>query len=241
MALAGLKAHISRNKLKGSGKKFVAVVSGGNMNFGRLRFVAERAEIGERREVLMSFKVPEQPGSFIKLHSYLLPRAVTEFSYRYSSSDGGFIICSFTLKASSSKASGPSLEEREQEVAEIITDLAQMGISAADLSGNEFAKSHLRHLVGGRSSIAHERVFRFEFPERPGALGKFLKNLKPDWNISLFHYRNHGADVGKVLVGLQPPPNGVADDKDLNEFLNELGFPFVEETNNVAYRNFLCA
>jgi threonine dehydratase len=211
------------------------------MNFGRLRFVAERAEIGERREVLMSFKVPEQPGSFIKLHSYLLPRAVTEFSYRYSSSEGGYIICSFLLKTASSKASGPSVEERAAEVAEIIADLGKMGIVGADLTDNEFAKSHVRHLVGGRSSLKYERIFRFEFPERPGALGRFLGNLKPDWNISLFHYRNHGADVGKVLVGLQPPPNGNADDKELNEFLDELGYPFVEETNNVAYRNFLCA
>lgn len=241
LALAGLKAHIQQNDLKNSGKTFVAVVSGGNMNFSRLRFVTERAEIGEGREVLMSFRVPEKPGSFIKLHKYLLPRAVTEFSYRYSDSKGGFIICSFTLKASSSKASGPTPEERAKEVAEIIADLKKLDIESMDLSDNEFAKSHVRHLVGGRSSIEHERVFRFEFPERPGALDRFLTNLHPGWNISLFHYRNHGADVGRVLVGLQTPPNGVADDEELNDFLNELGYPYVEETDNVAYRNFLCA
>jgi threonine dehydratase len=144
------------------------------------------------------------------------------------------------LRADTSSARSSS-RERAAEVAEIIADLSKLGIEGTDLSDNEFAKSHLRHLVGGRSTLAHERIFRFEFPERPGALGRFLTHLRPDWNISLFHYRNHGADVGKVLVGLQPPPNGTADDKELNEFLEELGYPFVEETNNVAYRNFLLA
>lgn len=200
LALAGLKAYISKNGYEGSGKKFVAVVSGGNMNFGRLRFVAERADIGERREVLMSFKVPEQPGSFIKLHNYLLPRAVTEFSYRYSSADAGYIICSFYLKSASAKASGPSPAERASEVAQIIADMGKMGVECDDLTDNEFAKSHVRHLVGGRSTVEHERIFRFEFPERPGALGRFLANLKPNWNISLFHYRNHGAGECSVLL-----------------------------------------
>ncbi|BEJ14601.1 hypothetical protein CspHIS471_0403680 [Cutaneotrichosporon sp. HIS471] len=241
LALAGLKGYIIRNNLQGSHKTFVAVVSGGNMNFGRLRFVAERAEIGEGREVLMSFRVPEKPGSFIKLHSYLLPRAVTEFSYRYNSPDYGYIICSFYLKGSSSRTGAPTPIERQKEIKDIIADLAKLDIEAADYTENEFAKSHLRHLVGGRSTVAHERLFRFEFPERPGALGRFLSVLKPNWNISLFHYRNHGADVGKVLVGLQPPPNGGNGGSiaDLNAFLAELNYPFVEETANVAYRRFL--
>ncbi|KAL1407087.1 threonine deaminase [Vanrija albida] len=237
LALAGLKAHIMRNGLQGSGKKFIAVVSGGNMNFGRLRFVAERADIGERREVLMSFQVPERPGSFVKLHNYLNPRAVTEFSYRYSPGLRGHIICSFYLKASSSSASGPSPNERQKEVDAIISDLGGMGIEARDLTDNEFAKSHVRHLVGGRANVEHERVFRFAFPERPGALARFLTSLKPDWNISLFHYRNHGADVGKVLVGLQVPPGS---ESALEEFLEQLGYPWVEETDNIAYQYFMC-
>lgn len=161
LALAGLKNFIHTNKLHNSGKTFVAVVSGGNMNFGRLRFVAERAEIGEGREVLMSFRVPEKPGSFIKLHSYLLPRAVTEFSYRYSSADYGYIICSFYLKGSSSRTGGPTSAERQKEISQIISDLALLDIEAADFTDNEFAKSHLRHLVGGRSNVNYERLFRF--------------------------------------------------------------------------------
>lgn len=161
LALAGLKRYILNNRLQGSGKTYVAVVSGGNMNFGRLRFVAERAEIGEGREVLMSFRVPEKPGSFVKLHNYLLPRAVTEFSYRYSSPDYGYIICSFYLKSSSSRGGGPSIADRQKEIAQIIKDLEERDIQAADMTDNEFAKSHLRHLVGGRSAMQYERLFRF--------------------------------------------------------------------------------
>ncbi|WVQ91476.1 threonine ammonia-lyase, biosynthetic [Cryptococcus gattii] len=175
LALAGLKAHIIRNNLQGAGKRFVAVISGGNMNFGRLRFVAERADVGERREVLMSIRIPEKPG---RLH----------------------------------------------------------GIEAVDLSEDEFAKSHVRHLVGGRSAVEHERIFRFEFPERPGALGNFLKGMKVEWNISMFHYRNHGADVGKVLIGVQVPSQ---DYPAFDEFLETLGYPYVEETNNEVYTMFL--
>ncbi|RSH85552.1 hypothetical protein EHS25_003691 [Saitozyma podzolica] len=236
LALAGLKAHIVRNRLQNSRKRFVAVVSGGNMNFGRLRFVAERAELGERREVLMSVRVPERAGSFIKFHSLLDGRAVTEFSYRYSSPRTGFIITSFLLRSSPSSASGPSPEARAKEVKEIIELLAANGIEAVDLSEDEFAKSHVRHLVGGRSAVQDERLFRFEFPERPNALGAFLKNLQPELSITLFHYRNHGADVGKVLVGIRVPPGA---EKGFERFLEELGYPFVEETQNAAYRNFL--
>ncbi|KAL7418803.1 threonine deaminase [Cryptotrichosporon argae] len=267
LALAGLKAHITRSGLVGSGKRFVAVVSGGNMNFGRLRFVAERAELGERREVLMSFKVPEGPGSFLKLHSRLAPRTVTEFSYRLSplpssspssssasstptlsSSSSlppfGYIICSFLLLTAA-----PTPAQRAAEVGAIIAALRDDGVHAVDLSEDEFAKSHVRHLVGGRSGVPDERVFRFEFPERPGALARFLANLRPAWNISMFHYRNHGADVGKVLVGLQAPsvpvPGGHGHGTDtpsaaLEGFLEELGYPYVEETSNPVYRNFLC-
>ena len=163
LALAGLKAYIARNNLIGANKRFVAVISGGNMNFGRLRFVAERAELGERREVLMSVKVPEQPGSFIKFHSLLDGRAVTEFSYRHSHAahQKGYIITSFLLRSSPSSASGPTPEARAKEVGEIIATLNSHGIEALDLSEDEFAKSHVRHLVGGRSRVEHERIFRF--------------------------------------------------------------------------------
>ncbi|KAK4688881.1 threonine dehydratase, partial [Tremellales sp. Uapishka_1] len=238
LALAGLKAYIMRNNLQNKNKRFVAIISGGNMNFGRLRFVAERAELGERREVLMSVKVPERAGTFVKLHSLLGSRAVTEFSYRHSSaSSSAYIICSFLLLSSPSSASGPSPEARKKEVGEIVDALAQNGMEGVDLSEDEFAKSHVRHLVGGRSEVKDERLFRFEFPERPGALSRFLNGMKGDWNITLFHYRNHGADVGKVLVGIQVPE---AASEALNDFLQELGYKNVEETDNPVYRHFLC-
>ncbi|WVQ80289.1 threonine ammonia-lyase, biosynthetic [Cryptococcus sp. DSM 104549] len=236
LALAGLKAHIIRNNLQNANKRFVAVISGGNMNFGRLRFVAERADVGERREVLMSVKCPEKAGSFLTFHRLLNGRAVTEFSYRYSSPTTGYIICSFLLSSSSASASGPSPAARAAEIAELVGQLAGVGIEATDLSEDEFAKDHVRHLVGGRSGVADERVFRFEFPERPGALGAFLNGMQHDWNISMFHYRNHGADVGKVLIGVQVPD---ADSEAWDKFLGELGYPFVEETANAAYAMFL--
>ncbi|OXG30188.1 threonine ammonia-lyase, biosynthetic [Cryptococcus neoformans Ze90-1] len=236
LSLAGLKAHIIRNNLQGAGKRFVAVISGGNMNFGRLRFVAERADVGERREVLMSVRVPEKPGSFLKFHSLLGSRAVTEFSYRHSNDSTGYIICSFLLSSSSSSSSGPSPEARAKEIHEMVESFKKHGIEAVDLSEDEFAKSHVRHLVGGRSAVEHERIFRFEFPERPGALGNFLKGMKVEWNISMFHYRNHGADVGKVLIGVQVPSQ---DNPAFDEFLETLGYPYVEETQNEVYTMFL--
>ncbi|WWC66661.1 threonine ammonia-lyase, biosynthetic [Kwoniella pini CBS 10737] len=236
LALAGLKAHILRNNLVGANKKFVAVISGGNMNFGRLRFVAERAEIGERREVLISIKVPEKPGSFLKFHSLLEGRAVTEFTYRYSSPQTGYIICSFILSCASSSATGPTPEARQKEINELFENFKKEGIEAFDLSEDEFAKSHVRHLVGGRSDVEDERLFRFEFPERPGALGNFLKGMKSDWNISMFHYRNHGSDVGKVLIGIQVPKDSY---DAFGDFLSELGYVYVEETQNPAYISLL--
>ncbi|WRT63734.1 threonine ammonia-lyase, biosynthetic [Kwoniella shivajii] len=236
LALAGLKAYISRNNLVGANKRFVAVISGGNMNFGRLRFVAERAEIGERREVLVSIKVAEKPGSFLKFHSLLGERAVTEFTYRYSSQETGYIICSFILSCASSSASGPTHEARQKEINELFEMLKKEGIEATDLSEDEFSKSHVRHLVGGRSDVEDERLFRFEFPERPGALGNFLRGMKSDWNISMFHYRNHGADVGKVLIGVQVPRDSY---DGFGEFLDDLGYVYVEETQNPAYTSLL--
>lgn len=236
LALAGLKAHIQRNNLVGAGKRFVAVISGANMNFGRLRFVAERAELGERREVLMSIRIPERPGSFVKLHSLIHPRATTEFVYRYSSPNEAYVIISFILLASPSSASGPTEEARSKEVEGLQAALKAEGMESIDLSDDEFAKSHLRHMVGGKADVEHERLFRFEFPERPGALRKFLVGLQSDWSITLFHYRNHGADVGKILVGVRVPPT---EDKEWEDFLERLGYPCKEETNNQAYQHFL--
>ncbi|KAJ9104307.1 hypothetical protein QFC20_004589 [Naganishia adeliensis] len=195
LGLAGLKAYIQERGLQNSGKRFVAVISGANMNFGRLRFVAERAELGERREVLMGVKIPEQPGSFVKLHSIIHPRATTEFVYRYSSPKEAYIITSFLLNSSPSSASGPTPEARAEELAGLQTKMAEAGMESVDLSDDEFAKSHVRHMVGGKKFVEHERIFRFEFPERPGALRKFLSGLQTDWNITMFHYRNHGAGI----------------------------------------------
>lgn len=235
LALAGLKAHIVRNNLVGARKKFVAVISGANMNFGRLRFVAERAEIGERREVLMSVRIPERPGSFVKLHDIIHPRATTEFSYRYSSDVEAHVITSFLLRSSPS-SSTISPEARTKEVNEIFAALAKEGMSPVDLSDDEFAKSHVRHMVGGKKHVLHERLFRFEFPERPGALKKFLSGMASDWSITMFHYRNHGSDVARVLVGVTVPPSA---SDDWNGFVQQLGYPYVEETNNLAYTQFL--
>ncbi|PVG02979.1 putative ILV1-anabolic serine and threonine dehydratase precursor [Serendipita vermifera] len=183
LALAGLKHYIAENNLVGAGKRFAVVVSGANMNFGRLRFVAERAELGEGREVLFTVEIPEKPGSFVRLHNIIYPRVVTEFIYRYSGPDKAHVFISFILSTSS----------RESEVSQVIAALAQEGMKADDISDDELAKAHGRYLVGGFQDVEHERVFRFEFPERPGALRRFLHGLRSDWNISLFHYRNHGA------------------------------------------------
>ncbi|KDQ21874.1 hypothetical protein BOTBODRAFT_61461 [Botryobasidium botryosum FD-172 SS1] len=226
LALAGLKHHIIANNLIGAKRRFVAVVSGANMNFSRLRFVAERAEIGEGREALLSVQIPEKPGSFIALHNVIHPRAVTEFVYRYSSPTSAQIFLSFILDTSS----------RTHEIADVLEELKSRGMPAVDISDNEMAKSHIRYMIGGRTDAEHERVFRFEFPERPSALRQFLLGIHSDWNISMFHYRNHGADLGKVLAGIQVPPNEY---DQFDEFLNKLGYPYKEETDNEVYKQFL--
>ncbi|KAH9961562.1 tryptophan synthase beta subunit-like PLP-dependent enzyme [Russula dissimulans] len=227
LALAGLKRYILNNQLVGSGKKFVAVVSGANMNFDRLRFVAERAALGEGREALLSVDIPERPGSFFALHTVIHPRSVTEFIYRYNSADRAQVFLSFQLETSS----------RAQEVASVLEKLAQGGMNGCDISDDEMAKSHARYMIGGASDVPNERVFRFEFPERPGALRKFLTSLRNiGWNISLFHYRNHGADLGRVLAGIQAPEE---DSAQVGEFLRELGYPYVEETHNKVYKTYL--
>lgn len=226
LALAGLKRYILNNQLVGAQKKFVAVVSGANMNFDRLRFVAERAELGEGREALLSVEMPEKPGSFIKLHNVIHPRATTEFIYRYSNPERAHIFISFKLETNL----------REKEVGDVLAALDKQDMKGFDISDDEMAKTHARYMIGGCQNVPNERLFRFEFPERPGALRKFLLGLQSDWNISLFHYRNHGADLGKVLAAIQVPPS---DAKEFDGFLNNLGYPYVEETENEVYKRYL--
>ncbi|EPQ57238.1 threonine dehydratase I [Gloeophyllum trabeum ATCC 11539] len=226
LALAGLKRHIVDSKLIGAQKRFVAVVSGANMNFDRLRFVAERAELGEGREALLSVEIPERPGSYVQLHGLIYPRAITEFIYRYNSPDVAHVFLSFKLETKS----------RAREVADVLAALEREGMKGYDISDDEMAKSHARYMIGGAKAVPNERLFRFEFPERPGALRKFLLGMRTGWNISLFHYRNHGADLGKVLAGIQVPPE---ESEQFEEFLRNLGYPYVEETENEVYKRYL--
>ncbi|KAF7799749.1 hypothetical protein EIP86_010991 [Pleurotus ostreatoroseus] len=226
LGLACLKRYIAENKLHGAKKRFVAVVSGANMNFDRLRFVAERAELGEGREALLSVEIPEKPGSFIKLHGMVHPRATTEFIYRYNDSQRAQVFLSFQLTSTN----------REKEVADLLAQVQAHDMRGTDISDNELAKSHARYMIGGRVKVPNERLFRFEFPERPGALRRFLEGIHAGWNISLFHYRNHGADIGKVLAGIQVPPN---DSQEFDKFLENLGYHYVEETHNPVVQMYL--
>ena len=222
LAIAGAKAYVEREKLKG--QTLLAVACGANMNFDRLRFVAERAEIGERREAILAVTIPEARGSFRRFCELIGSRSVTEFNYRIADADRAHIFV------------GLSVHDRT-DIGRLIRNFGKHGFKALDLTDDELAKSHLRHMVGGHSALAHEELlYRFEFPERPGALMKFLASMQPDWNISLFHYRNHGADVGRVLVGIQVPGKEMAA---LRKFLDALGYRFWDETANPAYRLFL--
>jgi threonine dehydratase len=197
------------------------------MNFDRLRFVAERAALGEGLEALLSVDIPERPGSFFALHTVIHPRAVTEFTYRYNSPDRAHVFLSFQLETNS----------RATEVEGVLAELRRDGMNGHDISDDEMAKSHARYMIGGASDVPNERIFRFEFPERPGALRKFLSSLRNmGWNISLFHYRNQGADLGRVLAGIQAPEE---DSAQFSVFLSELGYPYVEETHNEVYKRYL--
>ena len=226
LSLAGLKKYVAANPDQDTRRQLVAVASGANMNFDRLRFVAERAAIGEKKEALLSVTIPEQPGSFAKLVSFVNPSSVTEFCYRYSSPLEANVLIGINLTAST----------RERDLAALISRLHENGMTARDLSGDELAKSHVRYLVGGRSAVENERVFMFEFPERQGALYKFLTMLQPGFSISLFHYRNYGGDVGKVLAGIQCPPG---EDDQLQHFLLNLGYGYSEQTDNETYQTFM--
>jgi threonine dehydratase len=224
LALAGLKIWVAEQGAHNTGA-LVAIHSGANMNFDRLRHVAERAELGEAREMLLAVTIPEEPGSYRKFVGLLGNRTVTEFNYRFA--EGGEAHVFVGLK----------LNDARREKPEIIAALETQGYRTLDLSENETAKLHVRYMVGGRAAgLRDERLFRFEFPERPGALLRFLDGVGRTWNITAFHYRNHGADYGRVLAGLQVP---VADDKAFAERLRELGYPFEEETDNPAYKLFL--
>ena len=227
LAVAAIKQYVAQHKTKG--ETYAAILCGANMNFDRLRFVAERAEVGEEREALLAVTIPEERGSFRRFCELIGqlpggPRSVTEFNYRISDSQRAHVFVGLTTHG---KGESPKLAKTFQ----------RHGFEALDLTHDELAKEHLRHLVGGRSALAQdERLLRFEFPERPGALLKFLSMMQPSWNISLFHYRNQGADYGRILVGIQVPAE---DSAAFAAFLATLGHPSAEETNNPAYRLFL--
>jgi len=222
LAIAGAKAYVERTGVRG--ENLVAVACGANMNFDRLRFVAERAELGERREAILAVTIPERPGSFKHFCAMLGSRNVTEFNYRYADSEQAHVFVGVQVR-----------DRRETE--RLVRRLRRERLPTEDLSDNEMAKLHVRHLVGGRAPhVADEQLYRFEFPERPGALMKFLESMSHNWNICLFHYRNHGADYGRVLVGIQVPKR---DRGAFRRFLAKLGYTYVDETGNSAYALFL--
>ena len=222
LAIAGAKAYAARNKVRG--KTLVAVASGANVNFDRLRFVAERAEVGEQREAVLAVTLPERPGSYKQFVALIGRHNITEFNYRYNDPQAAQVFVG--VQVASREASRKLVEQ-----------LQKHGYPTLDLTDDELAKLHLRHLVGGHApQVDNEIVYRFEFPERPGALMNFLDRMSAGWNISLFHYRNHGADFGRVLVGMQVPPS---DRKAFKDFLKNLGYAHWNETGNEAYRLFL--
>ena len=223
LGTAGLKKYVARTNVTGA--NLIALNCGANINFDRLRHVAERAELGERREALLAVTIPEQPGSFRRFCQVIGKRSITEFNYRYADSRQAQVFA------------GIQLTEGEEEKNRIIDTLREHGYPVLDMSDNEMAKLHIRYMVGGHApGICDELLYRFEFPERPGALLKFLTGMAHGWNISLFHYRNHGSDHGRVLVGIQVPE---AERSQFQQFIHKLGYPWREETDNPAYRLFL--
>ncbi|MEM7500756.1 MAG: threonine ammonia-lyase, biosynthetic [Pseudomonadota bacterium] len=223
LAVAGIKQYVEREACVS--QSLVALNCGANMNFDRLRHVAERAAIGEEREMLLAAEIPEEPGSFRRFCEALGRRSVTEFNYRFGSDEAARIFV------------GVELRDGAAERQRIMAKLHAEGFPAVDLSDNEMAKLHVRHMVGGRSAgVINERLFRFEFPERPGALLDFLNAIGTEWNISLFHYRNHGSDYGRILTGIQVPDTAAGD---LEAHLARLGYPYWEESDNPAYEMFL--
>ena len=223
LAVAGLKKYLASRKVEG--ETFVVINCGANVNFDRLRHIAERAAVGEQQEMLLAVEIPERPGSFREFCEALGRRGITEFNYRYNDARNAHIFV------------GVQLRRGAKEHAELVSRLKNLGYPLADLSNDEMAKLHIRHMVGGSAAnLENERLFRFEFPERPGALLDFLKAIGNDWNISLFHYRNHGSDFGRVLAGIQVPDE---ESEELEAHLAELGYTHFEESDNPAYRMFL--
>jgi threonine dehydratase len=223
LAVAGLKRYVE--DAGGQGESFVTINSGANMNFDRLRHVSERAELGEQREALIAVEIPERPGAFLRFCEALGPRSITEFNYRYSAGERARIFVGVTLSSGRTEAR------------ELIAKLTADGYTVLDLSDNELAKLHVRHMVGGHvAALENELLYRFEFPERPGALSSFLRAMGDRWNISLFHYRNHGSDYARVFAGIQVPPG---DQTRFSRHLDTLGCPYWSETGNPAYRLFL--
>lgn len=223
LSVAGLKKYVAQNNLHG--RTFVTINCGANVNFDRLRHIAERAAVGEQTEMLVAAEIPEEPGSFRHFCEALGRRGITEFNYRYSDTRKAHVFVGIQLSG--------GIDERQ----ELVTSLRKLGYTIEDLSDNEMAKLHVRHMVGGSSAgVANERLFRFEFPERPGALLDFLNAIGTDWNISLFHYRNHGSDYGRILAGIDVPEN---ETEKLETHLADLGYAHWEESDNPAYAMFL--
>tara|TARA_Y100001968_G_scaffold136853_2_gene125044 strand:+ start:5967 stop:7508 length:1542 start_codon:yes stop_codon:yes gene_type:complete len=232
LAIAGLKAHVSKNNLKNL--DLIAIACGANMNFERLRFVAERAELGEKREAMLAIEIPEKAGSLKRICKLLGKKNLTEFSYRMSEGDSAYIFMGVEVANSI---------DRE----DLINNLKSAGIKCLDLSQDELSKVHLRHMVGGRLPKAtktisgnkiKELLYRFEFPEKPGALMRFLNSMRPEWSISIFHYRNHGADIGRIVIGV------LVEESDLNnwnKFVKDIGYKSFDESKNPAYELFLGA
>ena len=224
LAVAGMKKFVETNGV--SGLEMAGIVSGANMNFDRLRHISERTELGEKREAIFAVTIPEEPGSFKTFCDILGGRrAITEFNYRYSDDSSAVVFV------------GVRTEAGQAERKSIITELENQGYQVQDMTDNEMAKLHLRYMVGGHAKgVKDELLYRFEFPERPGALLQFLTLMSEEWNISLFHYRNHGAAYGRVLVGVQVPPEQSAD---FECYLGSLGYPYVNEQDNAGYQLFL--
>ena len=222
LAIAGAKAYVEREGI--THQTLIAVACGANMNFDHLRFVAERAELGERREAVFAVTIPEERGSFRKFCECIGTHNLTEFNYRIADDQEAHIFVGIQI-------------QNRADAAKLIETFAAHGFSTIDLTDDELTKLHLRHMVGGHSALSqNELLYRFEFPERPGALMKFLSHMRPDWNISLFHYRNHGADYGRIVVGIQVPPDEM---DQWQAFLDTLGYPYCDESQNPAYKLFL--
>jgi threonine dehydratase len=222
LAIAGAKAYVEREQIEG--QTLIAIACGANMNFDRLRFVAERAEYGEQREAIFAVTIPEQPGSLHKFCKCIGKRNLTEFNYRIADEKIAHIFVGMQI-------------QKRADRAKMVETFQNCGFETLDLTDDELTKLHLRHMVGGRSPLAHnELLYRFEFPERPGALMKFVSSMSPNWNISVFHYRNNGSDYGKIVVGIQVPPQEM---QEWQAFLDTLGYTYWDENENPAYKLFL--